>query len=647
MDSQNGKICLLGNVKVGKTTIFRALADKKQLETTIPGSHVTYNEGTLKGEKTVLIDPPGLNSVFVQSEDGRFSRNYILTEKVEAIVHVLDASNMVRSLALALQFAEFGIPLVLNLNMDDLAQAKGITIDAEKLAVLFGAKVVRTIARERQGISELREAIAYSAVPKRLVKLPEDIEKTLGAITERLKREGVGLPVRGLALLFINEDKSAIGIIQETFGQEVLNECFSMLKTLKENRKRRPSVVLSEAFVYYAQNLAAEFVHQEERKKRPLVTAIGRAAMQLPLGIPIAGLIAYAMYIFVGKIGAEFLVGILEGKLFGEFLIPLVEGWLAPLNNQLVTDFFCGNFGVVSVGLGLAFGVLLPVLFTFYLFFGILEDSGYLPRLSVLLDKAFRIMGMNGKGVLPLIMGLSCITMAIMTVRMLDVKKEKFIVTMLLVLGIPCAPLLSVMFVIFAKLHWSAMAVVFGVIILKLIIAGIVADKLIPGKRGEFILEVHPLRLPSFLLILKRAWSRLYTFMKEAVPIFLVAAVILFVFDKLGGLNALRAALAPTSRILLGLPEQSVEVIVMTLVRREAGAAMLDQLFMKGVFNGLQAVVLLLVMTSLSPCVNAVIVLFKEQGFKYAMWIMGIVIPAAILVGAAVNYGCLFLGITF
>jgi len=642
----NGKsICLVGNVNVGKSTLFNALAENRQHEKTCPGTVVVYNTARIKGGDDTLMDLPGINSLLVSNEDEKEARNLIIKGEVGTIIHVLDAHNMIRSISLALQMAEFGIPTVFALNKDDMAQVRGIRVDIEKLAVLFGVKVTRTVAREKLGIANLRDSLVYCAVPKKLLKFPDDTEQALREITALL--EGKVYSARGIAMLLLADDASIKQLIESDVDPTTLFECGQIVQELQEQRRKPISLTLSEHFMYQATRLSRDFQQKKPDQKTQFLTELGRSSTRLSLGIPQALLMMVFMYLLVGKLGAEYLVGLLEGKLFGEFIIPQVTNLLAPLNTPWITDLFCGDFGLVSMGLGLAFGVLLPVLLTFYIFYGILEDSGYLPRLSVLLDNLLRKMGMNGKGVMPLIMGFSCITMAIMTARMLDTKKEKFIVTLLLTLGIPCAPLLSVMFVIFAKLHWSAMLVVFGVLIVKIIIVGIIANKLVPGQRGAFIIEIPPLRIPDFHPVFKRAVLRLTAFLKEAVPVFLFASVILFVFDKMGGLDAMRAFFSPTAKWLLGLPEHSVEVLVMTLVRREAGAALLDQFFNKGLFNGVQAVVILIVMTSLLPCVNAVIVLFKERGWKQASVIVGVVMPAAILVGTIVNYVCVFTGVTF
>jgi len=287
----------------------------------------------------------------------------------------------------------------------------------------------------------------------------------------------------------------------------------------------------------------------------------------------------------------------------------------------------------------------LPVLFCFYIAFGILEDSGYLSRLSILLDKVFQKMGLNGKGVIPLLMGFSCVTMAILTTRMLDTEKEKNIATFLLLLGMPCAPLLAVMFIILGKMHVSAAITVFGIIFLQILIAGFLADKILPGERSLMLMEIPPMRMPKPFQILRMSASKTYFFMKEAVPVFIMASLVVFLFERIGGLAALERVAEPVIHDFMGLPTKSVQVFIKTIIRRESGATEIEHL--SGIYDNVQLVVNLLVMTFLSPCMNATIVLFKERGNKAAITIMGTVMIYAILIGSVVNYTCRLLGITF
>ncbi|MBU0718181.1 MAG: hypothetical protein KJ749_08040 [Planctomycetes bacterium] len=301
----------------------------------------------------------------------------------------------------------------------------------------------------------------------------------------------------------------------------------------------------------------------------------------------------------------------------------------------------------MSVGLKLAFGVVVPVLVTFFFAFGILEDSGYLPRLAVLLDRMLRTIGLNGKGLLPLILGFSCISMAILTTRILETKRERFIATFLLVLGLPCAPLLAVMLALLAGMSIWAPVTVFGVIITQIIVVGVILARLLPGRRSDFILELPPIRVPKLRSLANKTVWRVWWFIKEAVPLFLLATFLLMVFEKIGTLSFLERAAKPLMTGLLGLPEQSVEVVIMTLIRRESGAALLKQFSESGMFDGIQVVVCLLVLTFLSPCVNAVLIMLKEQGVKGTLAIMVCVTSYAFLVGTVVNYVCRAFNVSF
>lgn len=336
----------------------------------------------------------------------------------------------------------------------------------------------------------------------------------------------------------------------------------------------------------------------------------------------------------------------INGTIFEGFLIPLAEKIVSPIPNQFIKDMIVDpDFGILPTGVFLAIGLVAPVLFCFYIVFGILEDSGYLPRLSILLDKLMQKLGLNGKGVIPLTMGFSCVTMAILTTRMLDTNKEKNIATFLLLLGMPCAPLLAVMFIILGKMPIIASIVVFGTIFLQIFIAGFLANKILPGTRSPLFMEIPQMRLPKLIVVLKNAVSKTYFFMKEAIPVFIFASFLVFLFQRMGGLTMLERISEPVISGFMGLPEKSVQMFIKTIIRREAGAVEIDHL--RDNYDNVQLVVNLLVMTFLSPCINATIVLFKERGSRAAVAILVSVMIYAILIGSLFNHACRFFGITF
>jgi ferrous iron transport protein B len=325
----------------------------------------------------------------------------------------------------------------------------------------------------------------------------------------------------------------------------------------------------------------------------------------------------------------------------------VLKGFVDPIPWQWLRDLLIGPFGLLTVGLVLSLAIVLPVLATFFFAFALMEDSGYLPRLSLLTDRLLRKIGLNGKGVLPLVMGFSCVTMAVLSTRVLDSRKQRIIATLLLVLTVPCAPLLSVMLVLLARLSIWATVVFFGLLLLQFFLVGALANLLIPGRRADFVLELPPMRAPRLKGTLIKTGHQIAWFLKEAIPYFLLGTFILFLLDELGALDALRAGLQPVSVNLLGLPQESADVFFMTLVRREAGAALLAQQTASGMYDGVQVLVTLMVMTMLVPCINSVLVMYKERGFIASTAILITAFVYSLLAGGLMHFAFRWLGVQF
>jgi ferrous iron transport protein B len=244
-------------------------------------------------------------------------------------------------------------------------------------------------------------------------------------------------------------------------------------------------------------------------------------------------------------------------------------------------------------------------------------------------------------------MGFSCVTMAVLSTRVLDSRKQRIIATLLLILTVPCAPLLSVMMVLLARLSIWATVVFFGLLLVQFFIVGALANLLIPGKRPDFVLELPPMRAPRLKGTLIKTGHQITWFLKEAIPYFLLGTFVLFLLDQFGALDALREGLHPVSVRLLGLPDESADVFFMTVVRREAGAALLAQQAASGLYDGVQVVITLMVMTLMIPCINSVLVMYKERGFVISTAILLTVIAYSLLAGGLMNFGFRWLGVQF
>jgi ferrous iron transport protein B len=375
---------------------------------------------------------------------------------------------------------------------------------------------------------------------------------------------------------------------------------------------------------------------------------LGRAVRQPSTGLPILAVVLYVMYLFVGVFGAQTLVNLIEHGLFQTYVNPaaiaLADRYV-PFS--MVRDFLVGPYGLITMGLTYSIAIVLPVVTTFFLIFGWLEDSGYIPRLAIFSDRIFRVMGLNGKAVLPMVLGLGCDTMATMTTRILGTPKERLIAVLLLALGVPCSAQLATILGILGSISFAALLTLFGVVVAQMFLVGFLAARVLPGDRSDFILELPPIRLPVVRNLVTKTLIRIRWYLAEAVPLFLIGTALLFVLDRTGLLGWVIAGARPVVTGLLGLPDETAQVFVMGFLRRDYGAAGLFQMAHAGKLSGAQAVVALTVMTLFVPCVANFLMMIREQGVKAAVAILAFVTAVAVSTGAGLHYAIRILGVRF
>jgi ferrous iron transport protein B len=389
------------------------------------------------------------------------------------------------------------------------------------------------------------------------------------------------------------------------------------------------------------------------RKSKRFAEKLGQWAREAKTGVPFLLLVLLLMYEFVGVIGAGTLVDFLENTVFNAYLTPFLQ---SVVPQGFIYDFFVGKYGLISVGLTYALAIVLPIVTTFFIAFGLLEDSGYLPRLAILSDRVFRFMGLNGKAVLPMVLGLGCDTMATMTTRILATRKERLIATLLLALGVPCSAQLGVLFGITGSLSFWAALTIFGVVLSQMLLVGWLSSKLIRGERGDFIFEIPPIRTPILSNVLTKTRIRLKWYIKEALPLFVLGTLILFILDRLrvptpwgtqSGLELIESALSPVVSGILHLPRETAKVLLLGFLRRDYGAAGLFDMVRGGALNPVQIVTALIVLTLFIPCVANFFMIIREQGLKRALYMLAFITPFAIAVGGVVGWALRALHVTF
>jgi ferrous iron transport protein B len=354
--------------------------------------------------------------------------------------------------------------------------------------------------------------------------------------------------------------------------------------------------------------------------------------------VPILLLVIFGFYEFVGNFGAGFLVDFFEEIVFNTYLTPVMSKAVKSLIPfSFFQEMLIGPYGIFTMALTYAVAIILPITTTFFLAFGFLEDSGYLPRLAVVSDKVFRFLGLNGKAILPIILGLGCGTMATMSTRILETQREKIIATFLIALAIPCSAQLGVIFGMLGTLSLRATLWWAGCILAVLALAGYLASRIVPGEKPDFFIELPPLRIPALGNIVMKTLSRIEWYIKEAVPLFILGTLILFLLSKIRVLEWLELVSAPLVVHFLGLPSKTTEAFLMGFLRRDYAAAGMFDLARQGMMNENQVIVSLVTLTLFVPCLAAFFMMAKERGLKTAVFMMALIIPFALFVGGLLN----------
>jgi ferrous iron transport protein B len=386
--------------------------------------------------------------------------------------------------------------------------------------------------------------------------------------------------------------------------------------------------------------------------------ALGRWATARGSGGAMLFVVLYVVYRFVGVFAAGTGVNFLEHTVFGAWLNPLVIGavdgavaMLAPSGAAVpalgfVRDMLVGPYGLVTIALTYAFAIILPIVSAFFLAFAVLEDSGYLPRLAVVVHRGFRGMGLNGKAVLPMVLGLGCDTMATLTARIMETRKERVLVTLLLALGVPCSAQLGVILGLLGALPiWAP--IVWGTVVVGVLFAvGFLAARLLPGERSDLILELPPIRRPQLANVVLKTVARLEWYLKEAVPIFVLGTLVLFILDATGVLARVVRASEPAIVGMLQLPPQAAEAFLVGFFRRDYGSAGIYALFGRGLLSPVQAVVALVTITLFIPCVANFFVIVREHGLRTAVAMSAFIFPFAFAVGGTVNVALRAVGLS-
>jgi ferrous iron transport protein B len=640
------RLVLIGHPNVGKSKIFSLLTGQYVMVSNYPGTTVEVSSGRAADLDYLVADTPGIGSDVPRSEEELVALRTLLTDHIEAVLQVGDAKNLRRTLLLTLALIETKLPLVLDLNMADEAERQGYSIDTARLSQSLGFPVAVTVATEGRGKQELLQSLRRPSRPKIQITYDPRVENAAQQIAVHLPDYRISKKAVALVLLSANPS-----LVDTLLGRNE-KEC----RAVKEIIERTQSEVL-EPLQQLITNARMSCV---ERLIRECQTRAGQRAFRSRFAgfldkvsvHPVWGAvllfgIIFAVYEFVGVFAAGMVVDFFHEVLFGKYLLPPVVGAVSHIPNAVVRDFLVGPYGQVTMGITLAVAIVLPTVTAFFFVFSIMEDSGYLPRLQVMLNRMFAFVGLNGKAVIPIVLGFGCGTMAVIVTRILETRRERIIATLILALGVPCAPQMGLILGLFAKIGFIPLLLFLSFLAGQLIVAGWLASKLFPGEQTAFVTELPPYRLPQIGNVVSKTVYRTYSFVREVVPWFLAGTALLFLADITGVLPSLKRLMEPVVVGLLDLPRKTSEGFILGFLRREYVAAYFFDMYDKGLLDNLQAFVSAMVMTLFIPCSASTFIIVKERGLSVGLAIIGFVTFYAIVAGTIINFALRFLHITF
>lgn len=470
-----------------------------------------------------------------------------------------------------------------------------------------------------------------------------EIENVIFKITSRLK-SGYGISKRMVALLLLQQDDEVFQLVKNR-DRENFDEIKKIVEEFINLSKEAPTYTISRVQQEESKRILRWVVSYDAKKQMGISNLLNRITINPITGIPLLLIVLYfGLYKFVGEFGAGTLVDFIENTIFDAYINHYINSFVNDLLPwKAVSDLFVNEYGIITLGIKYAVAIVLPVVGCFFLVFSIIEDSGYLPRVSLLMDRVFKRIGLNGRAVIPMTLGFGCDTMATMVSRTLETKRERIISTFLLALAIPCSAQLGVILALLSG-RPLALAVWLVFMVFVFLLIGFLTSKVLPGKKPGFYMEIPPLRMPRLSNILKKTYVRMYWYFKEVLPLFILASVLIWVGNLTGLFELIISWIKPFVN-LLGLPDETAEVFLFGFFRRDYGAAGLFDIQGSGLLNGRQLVVASATLTLFVPCVAQFAMMVKERGLKTALAMAAFIVPFAFTAGFILNRILLLWGV--
>jgi ferrous iron transport protein B len=635
MDEKKINIVLAGQGNSGKSVVFNYFTGLHQHIGNWAGKTIEKREGTLfyKGHTIDVLDLPGIYSLTTYSVEEVISREYIIHQHPDYVINIIDSTSLERNLIFTLQLIELECPIILALNMTDLAKRKGITIDFKRLQKLLNAPVIPTVASRGSGLTRIIDKVIELKGEKkerRIHRYGKEIENCINHLAEILQVTDLPYPSRWIAIKLLEKDKDITKLVREK-KPEILEIVKQLCEDLEEIHGHDSSIVIADERSHLASQITREIMTIAARWKISLNDRIDAITTHRFMGYLVMMLILGGMFFTVFSFG-NWLSGWLD-TIFKDW-----HGWWI---NHIGITFFAGlGWAAIESVLALV-QIAFPYILPFYIVLYTLEDWGYISRISFLMDNLMHKMGIHGKGCISFIIGFGCNVPGCLSCRIMESKRERFITAVLVTL-VPCSAVSVIVFGLVGKyvgLLWALGLYLFAMILI--FIVGKISSKLLLGEPVELIMPMPDYKTPHLKTILYQTWDALKEFVYIAAPIVIISGVIIHAINLAGWMPAISSFLSPVAVKWLGLPAITGILLIFGILRKELIlvmlAAYLGTTNFSDALSPQQMITLAVVSMFYIPCVATISVLWKEYGWKKAMIICVLEILFAIILAGLVK----------
>jgi ferrous iron transport protein B len=628
------KVLFTGLPNSGKTHIFNGLTGSYDIEANYAYTTMDFREEVLSfsGEEWHFTDSPGFHGLYIHSEEELLLRDSLYKEPPDVLLHCIDSGRFRQGMLLALDLASLEIPMVLVINNVDNTSSRGELLIAEKLAAETGLPVVEFDSFTVKEATKIRRAVEGARLLKP-ASLTQEGDEVFRQFQDKLSSYSVPLKTTTSLLILQND---------QTFQS-------SLISLPKEDLDHLREVGQKLIFGKIKGDFNTLVLHERQKRLEEIVSASfkkkGAWRDELPEKLaalsrhPLYGLPFLIITLIIGYLLVVNLAGFIEEMLSGYIFDPMVEWLSLHIEPPFIRDMLVGEYGVITLGLIAALVTVLPVLTVFFFFFAIIEDTGYLPNLMVLLRRTGEKLGLSGKSLMPLLLGFGCKTMATLSTKSISNRKEKLIAIFLIGFAIPCSAQMGLNMAILGRAGIAAFLVALAFLVLAEMGAGMILNRILPEQSGmPFIQELPPFRLPRISALFRKTGFRIMAFLKESLAVFMIAAICLYLLDVTGLLLAFKKIVSPVVVHWLGLPIDMVEGLLLILARNEAGAGYILRLADSGALTIRQTILAVVLTTMFVPCFANMVAMVKESGRKTGILMILAINISSLLLAGGLNF---------